>query len=152
MKNVIIAPCEKVIVDKSSGTPSLITIMQNINVQVPVGQEIPSDAVVPREWFIFTQWLIEENDYGKTFVQKAMVILPDGTSFGQGSTIPFTLGNRDHRIAQNVVTLVGMPIGQLGPLIARVWLEENGNKVTDISEYPLKVVQSEVPQAEKTVQ
>lgn len=143
MKLLIFAPCEKVILDKA-GNPSLISIMQNVHITVPDGETVPDNAVSPKEWFVFTHWLASDEDMGVTLSQKTQVILPDGKVFGDPpvtSSASFKVDDPEKRIIQNLVTLLGFPVGREGPISVRAWIEDEGGKaITDVLNYPLKVI------------
>jgi len=145
MKLLILAPCDKVIIDKL-GNPSLISIIQNLNVEVPADNPVPSNAVVPREWYIFSHWLVADEEIGREFVQRTVIVLPSGDVFGDpatGSSVPFKAKDISANIAQVIVNLNGFPIGMAGPITVKVWIEEGGKSVTDVIAYPLRVVHVE---------
>jgi hypothetical protein len=141
MKILIFAPCEKVIIDRA-GIPSLVSILQNVNVPVAKGQSVPANAVAPKEWFVFTHWLGAPEEMGQEFAQRTQIVLPDGRPFGdpKGALTSFKLERLEQRIVQNIVALVGFPIGIPGRLAVRVWVEAKGVAITEVHEYPLTVI------------
>src|SRR5260370_10196220 len=141
MKLLVFAPCEKVIIDHK-GNPSLISLMQKITVQIPAGdlEKLPPTAMAPMTWYVFTHWLIEENEMGREFVQRVDVVLPNKEVLaGKGSSITFKPTDPAKNIMQNNVTLMGLPVGRSGPITVNLWVEENGAAITEVHTYPLIV-------------
>jgi len=139
--------CEKVILEKQFETPTLVSVMQRVMFQAPApapnteGPAIPANALAPLRWAIFSMWTAEESEIGQSFRQKCDLLMPDGTT---GSLLnidlPFTV--KDLSII-NVGTATGFPIGQLGTLNLRMWIEtDGGDMVTPRYIYPIKVEQT----------
>lgn len=133
----IFAICEKVIMDDNKN-PSLIVLIQNINV-APVApkEKLPRDAVTPKEWAIFTQWMLSEEEQEKPFVQVIQAFWPDGTQFNK---TPHPFPTTKHAIKQVNMGVVGMPVGQEGPIPVKLWLELEDQPVTEVFVKHLNVI------------
>jgi hypothetical protein len=136
-KLYVFAACEKVILDQAS-VPSLIALFTKLKLLLP-GQleDVPENAVAPKEWAVFASWDRVPSDEGKIFNQCLQVLYPDGKVFFENRDVKFTikLGERQH----NAVRIVGFPIGQKGDYTIRMWLEENGSVVVEPVEIRLEV-------------
>jgi hypothetical protein len=119
--------CEKVIIE-DNGMPSLITLFTRIATTPNIGAEIPSNALAPKEWAIFTAWDWEKDDEGVRYTQAIEVRVPDGKVFADIKT-NFVI-ERDKR-QQVRVPLVGFPIGQRGDCTVHLWLRRGSTLVTE---------------------
>lgn len=127
--------CDRVIIDQG-GTPSLVGIWETITAQIPAGAQIPVEAVAPREWYIFTLWIPDKEDMGKTFVQK-MEIEITGLSKRLQQELPFTISNLEQQ--RNMQQVIGFPIGVAGAGVVKMWLEFARKAVSPIYSYPMTV-------------
>jgi hypothetical protein len=134
LKPYVCVACEKVIQDQAQlpapnqvGPPSLSNLFTKLLVEVPNGVEIPSNAVGPKEWAIFSMWDAEPGDENKSYILCTAVSYPDGSQFGPTSKtrIPITLGQR----SQMVIRALGFPLGQQGVYTVHVWLELENERV-----------------------
>lgn len=136
--------CEKVIIEKQFETPTVISIMQRVMFQMQAQAmeaagltEIPANAIAPFKWSIFTVWDYEADDVGKTFHQKSDVIMSDGSTGIVKVDLPFIMKDE---LNFNVANIIGFPVGQLGILTLRVWLESpTGEVLVAPVGYPIKV-------------
>jgi|ERR1035437_8921167 hypothetical protein len=126
----VLTPCEKVLRDERSG-PSLIATFQEIQVGVPEGQEVPGNAVVPKEWAIFALWHVAESDALSNARQWTEVLWPDGSQFVKQ---PLDVKIEKPDWMMNTVQFQGFPMGQTGRLTIRVWIDINGKTATEIAE------------------
>lgn len=127
-KPYIFVVCDKVIIEQS-GTASLIGLFNEVHAVLPPEvQSVPSNAIAPREWCIFTSWEKEPEDEGKEFRQVVQITYPDGKEFAKQSAIKFVFqpGKTHH---QNTANALGFPIGQLGLFTVQMWLETGGSTV-----------------------
>jgi Family of unknown function (DUF6941) len=123
-KPYVFVICEKVVVD-AMGTASLIALFNEITVQVPVDQEIPPTAAVPKEWAIFVSWEAADGDQiGNEYNQSVQVVYPDGTVFVEKRDIKFVL--QDDKRHQNTIQMQGFPMGQQGRYEIKIWLDIEG--------------------------
>lgn len=123
-KLYVFAACEKVILDQA-GVPSLISLFTKLKILLPAQQEeIPANAVAPKEWAVFTSWDRLPEDDGREFNQCLQVKYPDGKLFFENRELKFKMkeGERQH----NAVSILGFPLGQKGDYQVSMWLEENG--------------------------
>lgn len=119
--------CEKVILDKNE-VPSLIAVFNKLT--AVVNGEVPANAVIPKEWCIFTSWLIEPTDVSKQYTQAYRVVYPNGEQFGEPVRITLQiLPGKRH--SQTIANSQGLPIGQNGLYTVESWLEEGDKKVGD---------------------
>jgi hypothetical protein len=126
MRLLVLTACEKVIQDPLSG-PSLIATFQELTVAFQGNQEVPLNAVVPKDWVVFAQWLLEEEDRGKNFILHVDVYWPDGTVFTkQQVDVTSTLPDWMNLIAR----MLGFPAGQSGKITISVSVEFNGATVS----------------------
>lgn len=129
-KLYIFVTCEKVIIAKDEQT-SLISLFNVMNVMIPTDQTDPiaSNAVVPKEWVIFTSWEREPQDDGKEYSQIIEILYPDGTHFAKPRDFKFTIpaGKSHYQCTTNVN---GFPIGQLGMYTVKMRLERNAETIS----------------------
>src|SRR2546426_656904 len=131
----IFAVCEKVIMDENKNA-SLIVLIENINV-APGQEKIPRDAVTPKEWAIFTQWVLSEEEQDKPFVQIMQALWPDGTEFNKTS---HPLPTQKVAVKQLNMGVVGMPVGQEGKITLKLWLELESSPVTEVFVKNLNII------------
>jgi hypothetical protein len=146
-KLLLLAIAEKVISDQA-GRPSLITLFDGLEVHLPHGEEIPSNAVIPKEWSAFAQWLWAEEERGKEFFQGVTVTYPDGKLFFKQ-----VLKLDSSKARANVgISFLGFPVGQAGPVRVDVWLEQNEIPVTEIFSVAVTVTVKPLEPGEVTPQ
>ena len=131
---LVFAVCEKVILDKSEN-PTLIVLLNEVHVAPqPEGVTLPSDAIAPKEWAVFTLWNVEPVDFGEKYVQHLLIAHENGTIFQDRST---DLNIKPHtKLSTAVANIVGMPIGKQGKIVATVWIEGQDKKYT----YPIHII------------
>jgi hypothetical protein len=143
MKSTALLACEKLIVDKD-GAHSLINVMHSAAVvlqpqklgDVPQRIPIPSDAVVPNQWWIYSVWMPSLQDVGGSFEQVYQLYWPSGEKFAE-NRLAFT--QKDHRLQQTSFYYVGFPVGQPGNLRIVSWLDREGQRVSDIIETYVRI-------------
>lgn len=124
MRLLLFAACEKVIVDQQSNVISLMSILQNINVQIPPSAPLPPlNAVIPMQWTAVSVFLPDPNDVGKQFEQRCILFNSQNAVLVQTPAAPFTMTNEQHRILNQVN---GIPIGNAGRLTLKCFLREKG--------------------------
>src|SRR5208282_6911412 len=103
----VFVACEKVIVGQD-GVCSLIALFSRIILNLPVGTEIPKDAVAPREWSIFSMWNTEPGDETREYTSCAEILYPDKTPF---HPIPKTkMKIEANKKSQVAIQVLGFPI------------------------------------------
>jgi hypothetical protein len=150
LKPYVCVACERVIIEQAvagsppgaSGVPSLIGLFNKIIAVASFTtgseiQEIPSNAVAPREWAVFSAWDIEPGDEERKFMVCTQIFYPDDSPFGPTSKIPLKVdaGKR----SQNVLRITGFPIGQVGFYKVRTWIEENDREVLGPIEFKIEL-------------
>ena len=142
MRLQLFTACEKVLLNETR-LPSLIVLLQELQAHVVPMQDLPKDAVVPKEWALIGMWLPTPDDVGKEFVQRFDITWPDGSHF-MDYRLPFKVNNTSP--ATNYVNIVGIPIGQVGAVTLRSWVELQGTAVTEVVSVPLLVKHVAPPQ------
>ena len=137
-KLYIFAACEKVVIDQA-GTASLISLFNKITGTLPPDSKLPADAVVPKEWAIFTSWTSEPGDEGKEYVQCIQILYPDGAVFKESKDSKFKMESEIKRSQVNIQVPV-FPVGQAGPYTVRMWLEREGVALTEPQSFHIEVV------------
>ena len=135
---LLFAGCEKAIVDQRTNVVSLMSLVHEINVQIPPGAPPPpSSAIIPMQWTIVSIFLAEPGDGGKQFESRATLTKLDGTELFTTPVSLFTIQDQ-HRIFSQVN---GMPIGNAGPLLVKCYLRESGvNEWREIAKgYPIVI-------------
>ena len=140
-KLMVFAPCEKVIVDSNTGTPSLISLLNTISTIAKAGVEIPSDGAVFRTWDTFTLWWPMPEDRDKQIRQITQIILPDGKVF-LAQYNDFVLENRLH---YNVTHWFVFPSLE-GVYSITMWLENpTGDAITEKFVFPVHLTRRWLP-------
>lgn len=126
--------CNEVLLDDYDN-PSLISVFLALEATNTKGEPIPPKSIGPRNWIVFTMWLAEAGDIGRTFTQKLVIETPDGIEFGN-NTEKFTMAKAAHTIRTRVA---GFPIGVEGNVLMKVWLEVAENRITKIRKSRINV-------------
>lgn len=134
LKPYVCVACEKVILDQD-GVASLIGLFSKILVAPIAGQEIPKNAVAPKQWAVFSAWDPDPGDENKEWFFCLQMFYPDQTQFGETTRVKINveLGKR----SQVKADIAGFPVGQLGPHTVRCWIEEEGNTVVGPIEFKI---------------
>jgi len=101
----------------------------------PAEQPIPANAVMPREWFVFSMWMPSIEDAGKSFEQVIEIYWPNSDKFTEGR-LPF---KADEKASYNSIQMLGFPIGQVGNIKIQTWLEYQGSRITDTFDYCVSI-------------
>ncbi|MGB2671483.1 MAG: hypothetical protein WA621_16500 [Candidatus Acidiferrum sp.] len=137
LKPYVCVACEKVIIAKEGDVPSLIGLMSKIVLTVPAELEIPRDAVAPKEWFVFSIWDGEPGDEQREYMLCTQVVYPDQTQFARILKLRIPVETRKR--SQMLVQLQGFPIGQVGLLTVRTWVEEKEQQVIGPIEFKIEL-------------
>ncbi len=148
LKPYICAACEKVIVDQD-GLASLIGLFNKIIFSPPPGEEVPANAVVSKEWTVFSSWDTEPGDERKEYVLCTQMLYPNGSQFADlnKTKINVELNKR----SQMKIVWLGFPVGQLGAYTVRTWVEESGTMVVGPIEFELSVERTALEEAAQRV-
>ena len=131
MKLLLAAPCNLVSIDQQLGH-SLIGVFHDIAVKVPPDTEIPANALLPKEWAVFSKWLLSPGEEGEEYFLVSEIYWPDGTMLNQikvkapdpnANSITFVLRNQ------------AFPFGQNGKVKILIWIEkEDGEGIKLVHE------------------
>lgn len=135
MKLLILTACEKVLQDPSSG-PSLIATFQKLNAVVPSLAEVPTNAVIPKDWSIFALWEVDQRERGKLYQMGLELYWPNGELFFENK---LPLEKEAEEYINFIVRMQGFPMGQSGKIRIVVWVEHQGRKVCDNVETSIHV-------------
>ena len=113
-KLLLFAACEKVIVNETDNTTSLISLLEAINIAVVEGEEskIPSDASIPLSWHVLSLWQSEPADEGKRLEQRFYIELPDGEAVNISGTMPIGFEPNKPNF-RGVIGIMGFPLAPL---------------------------------------
>ena len=125
MTFLILAPCQTVLQDPVAGH-SLISVFDEIKIAVPAAAEVPQDAVIPREWCVFSRWMLAPEEEGEIYSEVIEVFWPDNTVFNR-TILPAAAPGRRGLIF--VAKYTGFPMGQSGRIRIRVSIERRGQTV-----------------------
>ena len=137
MRFISTCACEKLIVDKG-GAHSLINVMSSIDIAIspmpgtPL-EQIPTNAVMPKEWWIFSMWEADATEVGQEFEQIYQVFWPNGDKLLEGK-LKF---KPDEKAQYNSFTILGFPVGQQGRVKINTWVESKGSPITEPFTYSI---------------
>jgi hypothetical protein len=134
-KLAVLVACSQVLFDEQLA-PSLIGVFTALDVMPPPNEDILPNAMTVKQWVVCTMWLAEDEDLGKTFVQKLKVIAPNGMTFGEAAE-EFKMDKRSHTLHINVAAL---PVGLEGSIFVEVWLESNHIKIAQVHKYEIIIL------------
>ena len=112
MNLLLVTACDRVLDDTELGT-TLVSIFHQIKIQVTANEEVPTNAVIPREWSIFTKFALDKDEEGREYSLDTSVFWPDGSLFAH--MILDAKQPTQNGMAFKV-RLTGFPIGQPGKL------------------------------------
>lgn len=136
LRQTVIAACEKVIVSADLDV-SLITLFDKLTVEVAPGIEFPATFVAAKEWALFSKWLPEPGDELKEYVHCFQMMYPDQSPFG--NVVRQKLRIESNKQTQNIMKMVGFPIGQRGTYTVRIWVEQDEKVVLEPIDLKLEV-------------
>ena len=120
-KLLILAVCERVLIDRQASLPSLINVFQRMDVQIQ-DAPLPENALSPARWSIFALWGHTAEERGVEYTQRTEVITPDGVKFAE-ATGTFKITEADDLQSKSHIDIFGLPISVEGFMTVRVWLE-----------------------------
>lgn len=130
--------CEKVIIDASSQVPTIVSVIERVEAEVPDGTLIPENALSPKEWYVYTTWKLSAGETpGTGYKHITEIVAPSKDLPRPKITSDFKFTGTLHKIIQ---TIAGLPIGKEGTLSANVWLERpEGSPATSVYSYPIEI-------------
>ena len=112
MQLLIASPCQMVLTDKESGYGhSLIAVFHDFTIRIPESAEVPINALLPKEWAIFSKWRIEASEEGKVIKLLCEAFWPNGDVLFKTETIASEIM---HNQTAFVIRNLGFPMGQDG--------------------------------------
>jgi hypothetical protein len=130
--------CERIIEDKLS-KPTCVSIFQKIRIAGSKDAGVPKETLAAMQWAVFCEWFLSQDERLKKFEQVLEVLLPDGSpSPIRGRLALSELGEPDLGV-RTYVYMFGIPVSQAGLISVTVWLESDGERITEIYSYPIKV-------------
>lgn len=139
-KLLMFLPCERAIISQDNFL-SLISVMESITTQVPVGTTVPENAVAPLQWSVATLWQHQPEDNGRQYEQRVQLVLPNGNQVAEVA-LPFEMAAP---LVRNVATIRGFPISQPGDCSLVLSLRRAGGEWEEIAAFPLTVVHTSAP-------
>jgi hypothetical protein len=140
---LFLVPCDKVLTDEEN-LLSIITVLETVNISVPLGQELPRDAMATNPWHVVIQWLTTREEAQKEYEHKLQIFAPDGNEFG-GSITRFTVTEQLHR---HVAEIPGFPIGVEGECVVKLTIREVGTEEwSPVIEYPIHIAHETAQEA-----
>jgi hypothetical protein len=134
---VIFAACEKAIIDQSTNVASLMSLLQEINVEVPPGESVPSDAKIPMTWSIAAILKALPEDRNKRFEQRSVMTNDNGQTLLETPIVAFDMAADFHRILSQIH---GMYIGSAGTYEIKCLLRETGtSEWNEVARYPIVI-------------
>lgn len=127
MKLLVFTPCQLVLQDPVNGQ-SLISVFHEIKIQVPKSNEVPTNAILPKEWSIFCKWEVAPEEQGKLYIANLEILWPDGNQFVKQALPAAQAAKFDLSF---VFKLLGFPMGQSGRIKVIISLESDGQLVFD---------------------
>jgi hypothetical protein len=135
-KLLLFAACEKAMVDQNN-VASLMSLLEEINVQVPPGVVPPANAMAPMAWTIFSLWERTPADQGKIFEQRSALMTAAGAIRVETPVAVIELKTDRHRV---IGTIMGMPVANPGPHFVKAFIREKGGaNWTEAGSYPLTI-------------
>lgn len=125
MRLTALLPCEKIIRDPA-GAASLISVFQEITLNLPAETKLPTNAVLPKEWAVYALWQITDAEMNRAYRQTVEVLWPDGSTFFK-QAIAVTSDRPDWMTV--VMNLGGFPGGQTGKIAIKVWMDLDGERI-----------------------
>lgn len=137
MNCLALLTCEKVIIDKE-GAPSL-NVMTSAKIKVQAAEDgkieerfqVPANAMMPLQWFIYTRWNPAQEDIGKDFEQVYQIFWPNGEKLSEYS-LPFKQTN--DKVQRTSYSIVGFRVRQKGTLKVITWLNSEGQRISSEAE------------------
>src|SRR5258708_34061561 len=145
LKPYVCVACEKVILDHQPEMPtgqvgpaSLINLFSKMIGQLAPGStEVPKNAVVPKEWVVYSAWDIEPGDEKKEYMLCTQMLYPDKTPFGETYRVKINMAPAKR--SQMTIRFQGFPVGQPGFYTVQTWIEENSKQVVAPIEFRIEL-------------
>jgi hypothetical protein len=131
------APCDNVLVQKETDTISLISILTMILFPQKPPSDLPENSATPLRWFLFSNWVISEEDRTKEFEQRVTFEVDDKFFLDVTSPMELQHDKIHHRMVAEVHTFPVIPEGQYD---LKIFLRQKGNEWEEpVASHPLVV-------------
>ena len=142
-KLIIFAACEKVIVDSTDNTISLMTLLGDIQVWVIPGTPVPKGTEAPMHWAAFALWQRDSDDEGKTYQSRCALISASGDLLVESVAPAFEMTRVGHN---NTHKFSSFPVWESGKCWLKLWLREaEGTQWAEVASYPIGVIHISPP-------
>jgi hypothetical protein len=136
------APCEKAIIDETTKSFSLISLLEEITVEVAPNSSPPPNVVLPFQWAITTLWQQQTpNENGHTFQQRVTFSPDSEPSDVMIETVAdFTFSNLRQRV---IARVVGLRIGKPGAHTLKLWIrdkKDSEDEWREVASFPMQLI------------
>src|SRR5262249_26281326 len=104
-------------------------------------QQIPQNAVLPKEWYIFSAWEPLQDEMGAQFEQVFQIFWPNGEKFSEARSVFKVSDSWQY----NTLQLMGFPVGQEGNLRVVTWIDNAGQPISDLVECRVRIHHGPAP-------
>jgi len=137
LRPYVCVACEKVILAQD-GVASLVSLFSKIVINLRAdAPEIPTNALAPKEWVVFSAWDLELGDELREYFLSTQLSYPDGAPFGEVGRVRMNL--EAGRRLQMVSQFLAFPIGETGLYTVGTWIEENNRRVVGPIEFRIEL-------------
>jgi hypothetical protein len=141
-KLLLFAPCEKVVIDQTDNTTSIICLLEAIQIAVSESEEasIPPDAIIPINWYLIALWQTEKGDTDKQFETQYSVVFPSGEEKVLNVALPvkFEPGKPNFRNVLKVQGLGLAPLLKADTCTVRARIREHGADMWNVvADFPI---------------
>ncbi len=138
-KLLLFAPCEKVLVDETSKSVSLIIVLQEIHYKLPPGTTLQPNAAISMNWSVISLWQQEEPaDFGIEFEQRLVVENSAGVTIMASESKWTFAADRNHRIVANVPLV---PLGSRKLVLKLFYRVASSRDWLRVAEFPIELHQ-----------
>jgi hypothetical protein len=142
---LIFAPCDKVIIDAQTNNLSLISVFQDLNVELPPQEEVPEGRlpVIVMKWDVVSLWLRDHNDPAdKPWDVRFQLFDPSDKALPIRGRATMVFG--DKLTLRSHVTILGFPLSGEGRYTLRLWMQEQGQPEGEpLVQFPMTLTRSE---------
>jgi hypothetical protein len=137
MNLLLAAPCQLALQDPVSGH-SLIGVFHEIKIQVSEdAPEVPRNAMVPREWAVFSKFALAPEEEGRDYSLLTEVFWPDGTPL---ASLTVEAAQPTKNGLSFIARLQAFPMGQPGIVRIRTSLRSGENLVWGPTDLEILVI------------
>ena len=134
---LLLVACEKVLSDDATKAPTLVGILQGVQVDLKPGQTVDANSTVPLRWCVYSMWRLDEGE-PPAYDIRAQLMTADGKILLESAQKAIELTGEGKRASAR---FLNFPVGQAGELQVRVSYRAqgtNGNWV-EAGSYPIRV-------------